>query len=307
MNRSSKFLNTISLGFIAALMLILTATNSFSAIKKPAKKKIIFIAGACSHGPGEHEHTAGCMLLAAQLNKYMSKDVEAVVYKLWPQDTTVLETASTIVMYMDGAEGHLALQHKKHLDALMKKGIGLVCLHFAVEVPKETGGPEFKNWLGGYFELNWSVNPHWDAQFKSIPKHPVTSGVRPFTINDEWYYHMRFADNMKGVTPLLTAVPPATTLDRGMGPREGNEVVEREVEQKKPQHMAWTTERADGGRAFGFTGGHVYKNFGDSNFRKIILNAIVWTAKLKVPLAGVPTPALQEAELTTNLDAKPCP
>ncbi len=298
--------------FWSAVLLLLIATNTFSATKKrgtnhPEKKKIVFIAGACSHDPGDHEHTAGCMLLAAQLKKYMGKEVETVVYKLWPKDTTVLESASTIVMYMDGAESHLALKHKKHLSALMKKGVGLVCLHYAVEVPKKTGGAEFKNWLGGYFELDWSVNPHWEANFKSIPKHQVTRGVKPFKISDEWYYNMRFADNMKGVTPLLTDVPTMSTLSRGMGPREGNKFVLKAVEEKKPQHVAWATERHDGGRAFGFTGGHMYKNFGDSNFRKIILNAIVWTAKVKVPSTGVPTPKLAEAELQANFDIKPCP
>ena len=296
--------------FLSAFLLLLIATNTFSAVKTlgnhPVKKKIVFIAGACSHGPGDHEHTAGCMLLAAQLEKYMGKEVETVVYKLWPKDTTVLESASTIVMYMDGAGSHLALKHKKHLSALMKKGVGLVCLHYAVEVPKQTGEAEFKNWLGGYFELDWSVNPHWEANFKSIPKHPVTGGVKPFKISDEWYFNMRFADNMKGVTPLLTALPPLSTLDRGMGPREGNEFVQKAVEEKKPQHVAWATQRQDGGRYFGFTGGHFYKNFGDSNFRKIILNAIVWTAKVKVPSTGVPTPSLTEDELQANLDAKPC-
>jgi type 1 glutamine amidotransferase len=298
--------------FLSAFILLLIATNTFSAIKipvadHPGKKKIVFIAGACSHGPGDHEHTAGCMLLADQLKKYMGKEVETVVYKLWPKDTTVLESASTIVMYMDGAESHLALKHKKHLSALMKKGIGLVCLHYAVEVPKKTGGAEFINWLGGYFELDWSVNPHWEAYFKLIPKHEVTKGVKPFKISDEWYYHMRFTDDMKGVTPLLTALPTLSTLDRGMGPREGNRFVLKAVEEKQPQHVAWATERHDGGRAFGFTGGHFYKNFGDSNFRKIILNAIVWTAKVKVPATGVPTPKLTEADLQANLDTKPCP
>jgi type 1 glutamine amidotransferase len=118
---------------------------------------------------------------------------------------------------------------------------------------------------------------------------------------------MRFTENMKGVTPLLTDVPPLSTLDRDKNPRHGNKFVQKAVEEKKPQHMAWATERQDGGRAFGFTGGHFYENFGDSNFRKIILNAIVWTAKIKVPLTGVPTPKLTEAELQANWDAKPCP
>lgn len=192
-----------------------------------AKKKIIFIAGACSHGAGQHEHNAGCKLLARELNKHMGQALEAVVFNGWPSDTTVLESASVIVMYMDGGGGHLALRHMAHLKALVKKGLGITCLHYGVEFPKERGGPEFKNWLGGYFEPYWSVNPHWLAEFKSFPKHPVTSGVLPFTIQDEWYYHMRFKDNMGGVTPILTAIPPASTLDRGDGPHEGNEFVRK--------------------------------------------------------------------------------
>ncbi|MEJ7740504.1 MAG: ThuA domain-containing protein [Chitinophagaceae bacterium] len=275
-----------------------------ATIAAPAKKKIIFIAGRCSHGPGEHEHQAGSMLLASELNKHMGKEVEAQVFQGWPTDSTILENASTIVMYMDGGGGHLALQHMNHVTALTKKGIGLVCLHYAVEVPKERGGPEFKNWLGGYFEPYWSVNPHWDADFKTLPKHPVTSGVQPFTLNDEWYYHMRFLDGMKGVTPILTAIPPASTLERKDGPHEGNEFVRKKAGQ--PQHTAWAVERPDKGRGFGFTGGHFHKNWGNENFRKLVLNAILWTAKIAVPKQGVTTPALSTADLQANLDAKPC-
>lgn len=269
-----------------------------------AKKKIIFIAGPCSHGPGEHEHNAGCLLLSAELNKNMGDLVEASVYQGWPKDSTVLETASGIVLYMDGGGGHLALKHLAHLSALMKRGIGLTCLHYAVELPTERGGPEFKQWIGGYFETFWSVNPTWTAEFKSIPKHPVTNGVKPFSLYDEWYYHMRFQDNMKGVIPVLTAVPPASTLERKDGPHEGNEFVRKEL--GKPQHVAWLTQRPDGGRGFGFTGGHYHKNWGNENFRKLVLNGIIWTAKINIPSGGVPTPALPESELQTNLDKKPC-
>ncbi len=269
------------------------------------KKKIIFIAGACSHGKGQHEHKAGSMLLAGELNKYMGQHVETQVFNLWPPDSSVLENAAAIVMYMDGGGGHLALRHMKHLNSLVQKGVGLACLHYAVEFPKETGGPQFKKWIGGYFEPYWSVNPHWEAQYKTLPKHPVTSGVKPFTIKDEWYYHMRFTDNMKGVTPLLTAIPPASTLDRADGPHEGNEFVRKKAGQ--PQHMAWVAERQDGGRGFGFTGGHYHNNWGNPDFRKLVLNGIIWTAKIKIPKEGVPAPELSNAELQANLDEKPCP
>ena len=88
----------------------------------------------------------------------------------------------------------------------MDKGIGLVCIHYAVEVPKGEIGDRMLDWLGGYFEPNWSVNPHWTASFDELPEHPITRGVEPFEINDEWYYHMRFRPEMEGVTPILTDV-----------------------------------------------------------------------------------------------------
>jgi hypothetical protein len=36
------------------------------------------------------------------------------------------------------------------------------------------------------------VNPHWDANFKEFPVHPISEGVKPFATNDEWYFYMRF-------------------------------------------------------------------------------------------------------------------
>ena len=294
------------IALLTAIAISLAWLPKINSAALPQKKKIVFIAGGCSHGPGEHEHYAGCALLADQLNKQAGTLVDAVVYKGWPADSSVLNDAAAIVLYMDGGEGHAALPHLDHLNKLMKKGTGLACLHYAVEVPKDTGGVEFKNWIGGYFETNWSVNPHWDASYNVLPKHPVTNGVKPFTIKDEWYYHMRFRDNMKGVTPILSAVPPASTLDREMGPHSNNEWVGKEVAAKKPQVMCWTAERSDGGRGFGFTGGHQHTNWGNENFRKVVLNGIVWTARVTVPANGIPAPALTDAELQKNLDRKPC-
>ena len=79
---------------------------------------------------------------------------------------------------------------------------------WAVEVPKGNPGNMMMKWIGGYFETFWSVNPPWTAEFKTIGKHPVANGVKPFTLKDEWYYHMRFREDMKGVPPLLSARPP---------------------------------------------------------------------------------------------------
>jgi hypothetical protein len=54
----------------------------------------------------------------------------------------------------------------------------------------------------------------------------------------------------------------------------------------------------------GFTGGHAHKNWGNDNFRKLILNALLWTAKMEVPAEGVQS-SVSEEELKANLDPKP--
>lgn len=268
------------------------------------KKTAILLAGRKSHGFGAHDHLAGCSLLAKLLNA--SGLVEAKVHSLeqdgWPKPE-VLASANTIVIYSDGGGGHPFNAHLEELSALTAKGTGIVCIHYGVEVPKGPSGDKFLDWIGGYFEPHWSVNPHWTAYYRQLPKHPTTNGVKPFSTNDEWYYHMRFREDLKGVTPILTDLPPKESLSRPDGPHSGNPHVRKAVlEDKQPQHMAWATERPDGGRGFGCSGGHVHWNWGNNQFRKLILNAIVWTAGVDVPADGVPAGHVTIDDLLQNHD-----
>jgi type 1 glutamine amidotransferase len=269
-----------------------------------AETKIVMIAGKPSHGPGEHEHNAGIQLLAKCLRTVPDITVETFSGG-WASDPAALDGAATVVIYSDGGDGHPALQenHLQQLAALKAKGAGLVCIHYAVEPTKEKGEKEFIEWLGGCFEINWSVNPEWEADFTQLPNHPITRGVKPFKIRDEWYYHMRFADGMKGVTPILSARPSAETLSRPDGPHSGNPDVRKAVAAGEPQTVAWAYESPAGARGFGFTGGHFHKNWGDPNVRKLVLNAILWTAKVEVPQGGVDC-AVTDADLEKNLDSK---
>jgi type 1 glutamine amidotransferase len=287
-----------SLLFAFALSLL------FSLTAIAADKKIVFIAGKPSHAPGDHEHRAGCLLLQKCLADIPGLKT-VVVSNGFRSDESVFEGASSIVIFADGGGGHPAVQgdNLKILGKYMDRGVGLVCLHYAVEVPKDRGGPEFLDWIGGYFETHWSVNPHWTAHFNQLPQHPVTRGVEPFAINDEWYFHMRFRDGMRGVTPILTAIPPESTTSRPDGPHSGNPAVREAVKNREPQHVAWAYERPDGGRGFGWTGAHHHRNWGDDRFRKLVLNAILWTAKIEVPTTGFES-RVTEAELLANLDEK---
>jgi type 1 glutamine amidotransferase len=284
------------------LCCIVLSGNSFAQNQAkpsgPGQKKIVLIAGPDSHGKGEHEHNGGCTLLAKALNDNVPGVNAVVIHNEWPTDSAVLGDADAIVLYMDGGGDHLALKHTAELDKLMKKGIGLVSLHFSLEVPRGESGNRFLNWIGGYFEIDWSVNPVWEANFASFPDHPVSNGVKPFGATDEWYYHMRFVDGMKNVTPILKALPPDATLNRPDGTHSNNPAVRDAVVNKKElQVLAWAYDRPTGGRGFGFTGGHIHKNWQNDSFRRLVLNAIAWTAKIEIPKEGIPSSTPTDIEL----------
>ncbi len=277
-----------------ALTLALGSASSSAA----AKTRIALMAGGQGHGLGQHEWNAAAALIEEYLEKaYPGVDCVPYYYRQWPKDLNELAGSAAIVVIDSGGGGHPVARRLKEFAPLMDKGIGFACLHYAVEVPKGDAGNAFLDWLGGHFETFWSVNPTWEAEFKTFPDHPIARGVKPFKINDEWYYHMRFREGMKGVTPILSAVAPASTMKRGDGPHSGNPYVRKAVAAGEPQHVAWATERQNGARGFGFTGMHYNANWADDNFRKTILNGIAWTAKLPVPANGVESKALTKEQL----------
>jgi type 1 glutamine amidotransferase len=264
------------------------------------RKKIVLVAGPPSHGYGSHAHNAGCLLLAKCLNDNVPNVYTAVYKNGWPKDPTALDNADEVAVYCDGGEGHVVMEHLEEMDALAKKGVGIAMLHYAVEVPKGKPGNYMLDWIGGYFETYWSVNPTWEAKFTDFPKHPITQGVKPFSIRDEWYYHMRFRENMENVTPVLTAIPPDNTRDRPDDAHGGNPTVR--AGKGMPEHLGWAYERPNGGRGFGFTGGHDHINWAHNDFRKIVLNGLVWAAGVDVPPDGVPSKTPTTEQLRANMD-----
>ena len=279
--------------------------SAFSAPLAAADKRVLLIAGTPSHGAGAHEHNAGVLLLRKCLAGMPGLKVD-VSLNGWPKDAASLVGVDAVVMYCDGGVKHLALAENRLavLTSLAARGVGIGCVHYAVEPTKEKGQAEFLRMIGGAFETHWSVNPHWDAHFKSLPEHPITRGVKPFTIRDEWYFNMRFTEGRRGVTPILAAVPDASVTTRPDGPHSGNPEMRAQVARGDAQVVSWAFERPDGGRGFGFTGAHYHANWGNEDFRRIVLNAILWLARMEVPAGGVKSTVTAD-DLALNLDPKP--
>ena len=282
---------------------MLVAVALLGVTARAEESKIVVIAGRPSHGPGDHEFNAGCKLLVECLKKVDGVN-PVFVGGGWPKDDKVFEGAKSVVFFMDGGGGHPIIQgdHLSTLKRLMDQGVGLVCLHYAVEIPKDKGGPELLEWLGGYYESGFSTNPHWAAEVQTLPDHPVSRGVEPFKVTDEWYFNIRFPEGMKGITPIVIAKPDDKTREGVSASPRGpyKHILEAKG---RDEVLAWATERSNGGRGFGFTGGHAHKNWGDENFRKLVLNAILWTAHLDIPPTGVASEVSAD-ELSKNLDPK---
>jgi len=298
----------------AACAVLLSATACARADDAP--QRLLIVAGKPSHPQRQHEFNAGALLLARCL-----QDVPGVAVQVslngWPEDEKALEEADAVVFYMDGGARHEVVQENGRrlalVDGLAQKGVGIGCMHYGVEVLADQAGGQFKRWIGGHYETMFSCNPAWEPAFARFPDHPITRGVQPFQIKDEWYFNMRFIGDIDGgsaqavsgttFVPILTASPADEVRD---GPYVYPKGPYPHIQAAKgrAETMLWAVERPDGGRGFGFTGGHFHDNWGNDQFRKVVLNALVWLAKAEVPEAGVES-RVSADDLNANLDPKP--
>ena len=235
------------------LMLLACACAVFAN----ASKSILLVAGKPSHGAGEHEFPAGCEVLAKALNESGLPVRASVKLQAWP-DAKELAAVDAVVVYCDGNEDHLMLGHESDLLALSNRGAGIVFLHYALDGTDGLLDETILKVVGGRYVDGASSNPLWTMKNPTILEHAVTRGVKPYELKDEWYYGLKFGD----VNPVFKAVPPM---------------------EEKEQVLAWTY----GDNVFGFTGGHYLSSWGEPNFRKMVLNAIVWAAGIEVPEGGV--------------------
>ncbi len=297
-------------------LILAVAAFTVSAIPAIAKtKQLVIMAGKPSHPPRMHEFNAGVQLLNKCLQATKGLDVTTVLNG-WPKDESVFDEADAVVFYMDGGGRHEAVQEDgrrlKMIDAWTKRGVGIGCMHYGVEVVADQAGAEFKRWIGGHYENMFSCNPIWEPKFTQFAEHPITQGVKPFGVKDEWYFNMRFIGDLSGnksqtienlkFTPILVAAPSDVVRD---GPYVYPKGPYSHIQASKgrAEAMMWAVERPDGGRGFGFTGGHFHDNWANDQYRKVVLNAMLWLAKVEVPTEGVESKVTIE-DLDANLDLK---
>ena len=141
-----------------------------AAVASAAEKNIVLIAGKQSHGPGDHEFRAGCLLLKKCLNPVPGIRVQ-VYTNGWPASDSALDVADAVIIYADGGAGI----PRSRVITIQKSGrprqkaLGLAACITRSKCPKATAGAAMQRWIGGYYEHLYSVNPMWVPEFQSYP------------------------------------------------------------------------------------------------------------------------------------------
>jgi type 1 glutamine amidotransferase len=268
------------------LLLILTGHILASTAARAADApRVLIVVGPSTHPPGSHEVAAGgrvmkhCLETMSNLPGWKADVVEG-----WPEKS--LRDAAAAVVFIGDTFPPNRLpnprQNLADLAAMMRRGAGIVCVHYATGLRGEDvaadGAHPLLEWMGGYFANR--TCPHHESFAKifpeatitpAAPQHPISRGWKAFTLHDEPYFNNYFGKD--GNRPAANV----TVLATSMLPPEA----------PKREPVAWCVERPDGGRGFGIVMPHFYKNWRNDDLRRFILNGIVWTAKRDVPAEGV--------------------
>ncbi|MEZ4826366.1 MAG: ThuA domain-containing protein [Bacteroidia bacterium] len=261
--------------------------------------KIVILAGKKSHGPGQHEYIKAARLLKAMLDKTPGMDIYTEIhYNGWPEFPKTLDNANLILTISDGQDGELyspvPFMEPERMDIMKKqmaRGCGFGVIHFSTFAPDNLS-KEILDWGGGYFDWQDDTGArNWYSAIRTLdttvtlvsPSHPVSRGLpQDFRLKDEFYYQIRFRDNDPGLVPIASV------------PALKSELPHSDV-------VAWAVERENGSRGFSTTMGHYFSNWEDPNFRKLMLNGIVWAAGLDVPEGGMDAPFYDDRQVTDIL------
>ena len=277
--RTPKSPTVLAILLAAAAVVVLFAHTETAQVDQTAPKTILLICGSKSHSPAEHDHPNGIGVLKTILDS--SPDIKALGLRVdaypdgWPADEAAFANAATVVWYFDGLQNHPLVDaaRRGRFQRLIDQGVGLVTLHQASTLlPDDTAIP-LPDWLGGarygMFDRTTETVGFQPAD------HPISRGVGPFTVREEFYPTIRFPAEQR-----IAAILPGT--------------FHVEVENGKPIPMriehktaAWAFERSNGGRGFTFTGLHYLLSFDHPQLRRLLLNAIAWTGGFEVPPTGI--------------------
>lgn len=291
-------------GAFAALFLCF-APAGLHAAGAENKKSLVFVAGNSIHLWGDHENLLICRTLKDLLSHALPNVETRIVDVGGGDDLSKIGTPTAMIVVGEGEDNHPLRKSPQILSELSEKGVGIGVFHYALHFSDEKCYKYLDAAVGAHYEPYWSVNPFWKADFSVNGEHPVSRGVGSFSIDDEWYFNLRFTDdkNVK-ITPVLWAPPPDKARSGRFGPHSGNPTVRSQ--KGKKEVILWTLTRKDGSRGMGFSGGHSVWALAQPDLRKALVNAVAWLLCEDIPEGGFDTlaPSYEKLEASITKEAR---
>jgi type 1 glutamine amidotransferase len=251
------------LRILSVLTVLLAPATSLAE----APKKLLLVGqGPDGHPPSTHEYMDGIKVLDRVLKPV--KGIQTTLVKAdgkWENGPELIERSDGVVLFVSEGAKWVQSDEKRFaaLKAAARRGAGLSVLHWGM-------GCKDAEYIDGFVALLGACHGGPDRKYQVVEadatpvKHPVTTGLSPFRVKDEFYYRLKFAKPEGSVQPALTV-----KIDG------------------EPHTVAWTWERPGGGRSFGFSGLHFHENWNRTEYRRLVGQGVLWTLKMPVPEGGL--------------------
>jgi type 1 glutamine amidotransferase len=242
--------------------------DTYGAEPAQPKHVLLLAQGPDGHPFATHEYRAGLAIIQKCLEHVDGLEATLIEadepFRAGPE---LIDKADGVVLFL--SEGAKWIQQDAArvaaFERLAARGGALVCLHWAM-------GCKDAQHIAKFVELFGGCHGGPDRKYAvvtatteiAVPKHPITTHVEPLTLEDEFYYRLKFAQPAGSITPLL-----------------------RVSIEGESHAVAWSWERPDKGRSFGFSGLHFHKNWQHEPYRRMVAQGIVWSLKLPIPAKGL--------------------
>jgi putative heme-binding domain-containing protein len=208
--------------------------------------RVVLVAGAKDHGPGEHDYPAWQKAWKELLGA--AGNIEVITAMEWPAREE-FQKADAMVFFQ---RGNWNAERSAAIDAFLERGGGLTYIHWAVDGQKDA--PGFAKRIG----LAWGAGAKFRhgpvaLMFNKEAKHLIARNFDKLALVDESYW------NLTGELPKGRILASA-------------------IEDEAPQPLFWSLEHGKG-RVFVSIPGHYSWSFDDPLFRVALLRGIAWSAR----------------------------
>jgi type 1 glutamine amidotransferase len=235
----------------AEVQAVIGKTEARAAPASPKKTlKITLAAGPKDHGPGEHDYPLWQRRWVQLLGRAEGVEVDTAFG--WP-DQKHFDAADVIVFFSNNPGW--SKEKAPQLDVYLKRGGGLIYLHYAVD--GHDAVPELAERIGLAWKGGASKFRHGALDLKIEDRaHPIMRGFdKSVKFIDESYW-------------------------QAVGDPSKIHLLATGVEEGAPQPLVWTFEPpGTKGRVFVNILGHYNWTFDDPLFRVMLLRAVAWCGR----------------------------